>query len=91
MILARLELIGYPLRPSSDDAKMKMPPIQSDPEWIDAFIERLRIELPNVSPRTLRSVTTAIWDDAKLRTLSGRAAAEHWLRRSPSAPHAPGA
>ena len=70
---------------------MKMPPIQSDPEWIDAFIERLRIELPNVSPRTLRAVTTAIWDDTELRALPGRAAAENWLRRSGSASPAPGA
>lgn len=55
-----------------------------DPQWIDAFIERVHDELPNVSTLTLRALTREVWDDKELRGLAGRAAAEHWLKRSRS-------
>ena len=70
----------------------QMTPVnQRDSEWIDAFVDRLYGELPNVSPRTLRAVIAGIQDDKELRDLSGQAAAERWLRRSRSAAPSPAA
>ena len=51
-------------------------------EWAHAFASRAREDWPYLSLVTLRSVAQTLHENARFAQLSGRHAAELWLKRS---------